>query len=718
MSGFRIINVFLLTVSVISLNAQSYEPLKINPPPVIDGILSENEWHECMPVNEFVTFIPDFDRIMENPTTAWMCYDSDNLYFAFKCYDKEPDKIKSSVNARDNIRPDDWVCINLDSFNDQQSLYAFYVNPGGIQMDSRFSAGTEDFSEDFVWFSAGSIDNDGYSVEMRIPLKSIRFSNREPVEMSIFFERFVSRTSEHASWPRLDPAKGYAFLSQMAPLTISGVKHYSLFELLPAFTYGYSNTQKDGNLTKENREPKLSLTAKYGITSQLILDATINPDFSQIESDAGQVDVNLRSQLYYSEKRPFFLEGNEIFNIAGESSSEVDPVIAFIHTRTIIDPLTGTKLTGKAGKNSTLGVLYALDRLPGDDSGNRSFAHFPVVRFKQKIGGENYLGFLLSARETEERFNRIAGVDGQIRIDRATMLGFNGFLSQTRVDKASAPATGHTAAIDMNHDSRNLSWSLTAKEVNTEFGTDAGFITRNGVGYVAGKFKPKFYPKSGFVRRIETELLTAQTHDSFYDMWETLNQFSLQAYMGRSSTLRVRYAFSTEIYLGESFKTGGLTLLASSQITKRFYLAAQYRKVNAIYYSSEPFQGYANKLTLNMNYKPTENLHLDASFTYNDLMRSDDDTRVYDYPIGRGKLTYQINKYLFLRAITEYNGYHNTLLTDFLASFTYIPGTVAYLGYGSLYEKLRWDGDIYVTDERYLEMKRGFFFKCSYLLRF
>jgi hypothetical protein len=128
----------------------------------------------------------------------------------------------------------------------------------------------------------------------------------------------------------------------MAPLTISGVKHYSLFELLPAFTYGYSDTQKDGSLTKENRDPKLSLTAKYGITSQLTLDGTINPDFSQIESDAGQVDVNLRSQLYYSEKRPFFLEGNEIFNVAGESSSEVDPVIAFIHNRTKIEPLTGT----------------------------------------------------------------------------------------------------------------------------------------------------------------------------------------------------------------------------------------------------------------------------------------------------------------------------------------------------------------------------------------
>jgi len=698
-------------------NAEQYTPVKLENPPVIDGILNDEAWTLCSRVSDFITFIPDFDRVMKNPTAAYMGFDSENLYFAFRCDDDEPGKIKSSVNARDNIRADDWVCINLDSFNDQQSLYAFYVNPRGIQMDSRFAAGNEDFSEDYVWFSAGKIDSAGYSVEIKIPLKSIRFRNQEPVEMSIFFERFVSRTSEHVSWPRLDPAKGYAFLSQMSPLTMNGVDHFTLFELLPAFTYGYSDTQQNGALAKDARDPKLSLTAKYGITSQLILDATVNPDFSQIESDAGQVDVNLRSQLYYPEKRQFFLEGNEIFNIAAEGSNEIDPVIAFVHTRSITDPLAGLKLTGKIGKNGTLGVLYALDRIM-DDSGNRTgFSHFPIARYKQRLKGENYLGFLYSGREEENRFNRNAGTDGQIRLDEATMLGFNAFVSQTGGESDTETRIGSTAAIDLSHDTRNLSWSFSAKEISRNYFADAGFISRNGMAYFTGLFKPKFYPSSSFVRRIETELFTSHAFDLYYDMWETLDHASLQAFMGRSSTFKIKYAYSTEIYLGERFKTGGLSILASSQLTKKIYIGCLYRRVNAIYYSSEPFQGYANRLTLNMNFKPTENLHFDLSMVYNDLIRSDDDTKVYEYPISRGKLTYQINKYLFLRAITEYNGYRESLVTDFLASFTYIPGTVVYLGYGSLYEQIRWDGDMYVSDDRFLEMKRGFFFKCSYLFR-
>jgi hypothetical protein len=707
----------MIASSTMIADAERYTPAKLSNPPVIDGILNDQAWTECSPVREFITFIPDFDKELDNPTTAFMGFDSENLYFAFRCDDDEPGKIKSSVNARDNIRADDWVCINLDSFNDQQSLYAFYVNPRGIQMDSRFAAGNEDFSEDYIWFSAGKTDSTGYSVEIRIPLKSIRFSNKEPVEMSIFFERFVSRTSEHASWPRLDPAKGYAFLSQMSPLQMNGVTHFTLFELLPAFTYSYSDTRQEGILGRDVRDPKPSLTAKYGITSQLILDATVNPDFSQVEADAGQVDVNLRYQLYYPEKRQFFLEGNEIFNVASENVNEIDPVTSFLHTRTITDPLAGLKLTGKVGKNGTLGLLYAVDR-NFDELGYRTgFSHFPVARYKQRLKGENYLGLLFTGREKSDRFNRNAGADGQIRLDEATMMGFNAFVSRTGITEETGTRTGSTAAIDILHDTRKLAWSFSAKEISKDYIADAGFITRNGLAYFTGTFKPKFYPDSSFIRRVEAEFFTSHTYDLVYDMWETLDHASLQAFMGRSSTFKIKYAYSTEVYMGERFKTGGLSVLLSSQVTKRLYLGTLYRRLNAIYYSSEPYQGYANRLTFNVEYKPTENLHMDLSLLYNDLTRSDDGARIYEYPITRGKLTYQINKYLFVRAITEYNAYRESLVTDFLASFTYVPGTVIYLGYGSLYERLKWDSDMYVSDDRFLEMKRGFFFKCSYLFR-
>ncbi|MEZ5012611.1 MAG: DUF5916 domain-containing protein, partial [Bacteroidales bacterium] len=346
-------------------------PLKISGKIEIDGILNEAEWKEAPVVTGFKTFVPDYGLDMDSRTDVYMLYDAENLYFAYRCFDVLPDRIKASVNSRDNIRADDWICINLDSFNDQQGLYAFYVNPAGIQMDSRFAGGVEDASVDFVWYSAAVVDDEGYTVEVQIPLKSIRFSNSEPVEMSVFFERRISRESVQGSYPAMDPAKGEAFLTQMQPLVYSGVKHYSLLELLPAFTYTATDAISEGTLTRDERRPSVSLTAKYGITSQLILDATVNPDFSQVEADAGQVDVNLRYKLYYPEKRSFFLEGNENFKIAATQADEYDPVLTMMHSRAIINPLTGLKLSGKVTPGLTIAALYALDRTTGEADGGK-----------------------------------------------------------------------------------------------------------------------------------------------------------------------------------------------------------------------------------------------------------------------------------------------------------------------------------------------------------
>jgi hypothetical protein len=269
-------------------------PVKTNSPLKIDGILDEEVWINNQGISGFRTFIPDFGKELPYNTIVWLAYDDENIYFAFRCYDNEPDKIKVSMDARDNIRQDDWVCVNLDSFNDQQTLYCIYVNANGIQMDTRFAAGIEDLGIDLVWYSAGKIDDYGYTIEIQLPLKSIRFSNKEPVIMSAFFERYVSRLSTHVSFPELNPAKGYAFFGQMQPIQYDGVEHYKLIEILPSVTYSYKGAQEAGSMVTTENKPDAGLTFKYGITSQLILDAAINPDFSQVEADAGQVDANLR----------------------------------------------------------------------------------------------------------------------------------------------------------------------------------------------------------------------------------------------------------------------------------------------------------------------------------------------------------------------------------------------------------------------------------------
>ena len=206
-------------------------------------------------------------------------------------------------------------------------------------------------------------------------------------------------------------------------------------------------------------------------------------------------------------------------------------------------------------------------------------------------------------------------------------------------------------------------------------------------------------------------------HDIEFNMWETLDHVAAWVFFRGATYIKVKGSYSTEIYEGERFNTGGFHALISSQLTKQISLSALYRRTAGIYYD-ELLQGEGNRLTLTANFKPTGNIHLDLQFNYADLSDSATEQLLYQSSIGRARLTYQMNRYFFLRGIAEYNGFYESLLTDFLASFTYIPGTVVYLGYGSMYDKVAWNGSDYIAAGRLLEMRRGFFFKCSYLYRF
>lgn len=695
-------------------------PLRTEKPPVIDGKLDDDLWQKCPTVVNFKTFAPDYGHDATQSTIGYMGYDDENLYFAFRCNDKEPDKIKSAVSSRDNVGTDDWVCINLDSFNDQQSLYALYVNPAGIQMDSRFAAGREDFSADIVWYSAGQMTSDGYTIEMSIPLRSIRYTDTNPVTMSVFFERYISRLSEHSSYPELDPNKGYAFLTQMTQLLYPDVKHFTLFELLPAVTYSQKHKLDAGKLVMDERKGDLSLTMKYGLTSDLILDGTYNPDFSQVEADAGQVDVNLRYALYYPEKRPFFLEGSEIYNIAATQSSDIDPIVSLVHTRMIVNPLAGVKLSGKTDRENTFALLYAMDEIPSDETaGFGSYAHVPILRFKHTLTEDSYLGAIYAGREVMNHNNRVAGADGMLRVTESSMFQFNALYSSTKRDSASGQKPGHSIGIKYDFATRDLEYYLSMNEISEDFTSETGYVTRTGIFGVAGFVRPKLYPASGMFQRIAIDLFSGQTLDKFSDKWETYNYIALRPFFLGSMNATLLYAYSTEIFAGEKFRTDGFQVAIGGLLTKQLRGTLSYRAGKSVYYSSSPYQGTSNRASASVIYQPTENIESNLSIVFSNFHRSSDGVKIYEYPIAREKLTYQVNKYLFFRGIVEYNKFRGRLLTDLLASFTYIPGTVVHFGYGSLYERIKWDSvsSSYLENDGFLESQRGFFFKMSYLWR-
>ncbi len=697
-----------------------FKPLRTNQPPVIDGRLDDPVWRQAPSVSGFKTFIPDFDREPSEKTTAYMAYDAEYLYFAFKCYDREPDKIKAAVAARDTIRADDFICINLDTFNDQQSLYAFYVNPLGIQTDSRFASGQEDFSVDFVWMSAGRIDPDGYSVELAIPFKSIRYSGGRRIEMSIFFERSISRRLEHDSYPPLDPKRGYFFLTQMMPLELVDIKHYTLFEGIPAFTVGqkYSRDAASGVLVREKATPEISFTGKYGLTSQLILDGTWNPDFSQIEADAGQVDVNLRYDLFYPEKRPFFLEGREMFLLAG--AVDTDPLTSIVHTRTIVDPRAGVKISGKLSAKDTVASIFALDEAPSLDplwTGGDRYAGDAVFRYKRALSGDSYLGGFYTGRKYGSGFNQVAGLDGQARLSPSSLLSFYGFGSWTRPAEGATTAPGHALGVDYLYDTRNLGIDLGAQDISRGFQTETGYLTRNGLLRFRAALTPRYYPDSRVIRKVTPQLFFSVLKDEFSGLAETYDSLGVQLLFPGNMVVTMSGAYATEIFLAQRFNTSGGQVTASCQATKQLSLRAQFWRGNAIRYVEEPFQGYGSQAAASVIYQPSDQFNLTLTLTYADLTHELTRQKVFDDAITRGRLTYQMNKYLFFRTIVEYNSYYRQLLTDFLASFTYVPGTVIQFGYGSLYNRVEWADGAFRDAERFLEMRRGLFFKASYLWR-
>jgi hypothetical protein len=651
-------------------------------------------------------------------TIVWMAYDEENLYFAFRCFDSEPDKIKVSVDARDKIRQDDWICVNLDSFNDQQTLYCIYVNANGIQMDTRYAAGKEDLGMDLVFYSAGKVDDQGYSVEIKLPLKSIRFSNREPVMMAAMFERYISRYSMNGTFPPMAADQAMAFLTQLQPIQYNNVKHYTLFEAIPAVTYSYQGEQGGGTMNTILNKPDAGLTLKYGITSQMILDATLNPDFSQVEADAGQVDVNLRYQLYFPEKRPFFQEGNENFRTGATISSELDPVIEFVHTRNIVDPLAGIKLSGKVGLKNSVSIMYAADRLPDSDEINYGkYSHFPIFRYKHNLKNDGYLGMIATSVLKENSYNFVYGEDGNIRLNKSTLLEFHAMMSFTddtviNIDNKRGNALG----LYLHSEKRNIDYAFSAKNVSEYFVSQTGFISRTGISLITGKVTPKIYTESKLFRRFDFEFFTGQTRDNIYDKWETYNSLTLTSLLGGSVRLNLKYNYSTEIYLGQSFSTSGFQSVLRGRAGTKIEGTLAYRIRNAVYYDV-PEQGYGNIFTGDLRYLPFEKLHFQLTSTYQDLFREADNSMLYNYLLLRGRVTYQVNKYLFFRVISEYNSYRNSITTDFLGSFTYIPGTVFHIGYGSLFEKKEWTGTDYAESENYLEMKRGLFVKISYLFR-
>ncbi|MCP5105365.1 MAG: carbohydrate binding family 9 domain-containing protein [bacterium] len=692
----------------------------IDTPPGIDGKLDDPVWSTAARFEKFTSFKPDYGKPSTEKTEVYLCSDRENFYFAARCYQTDASLIKGAVTRRDNMYGDDWIAFCIDTFHDRQSAYAFLVNPLGIQGDGMLDEdGDIDASHDMVWYSKGTMDEKGYTVEMKIPYKSIRFPVKEQVKMGLWLVRNIVRTSENVCYPELFPDGG-AILTQAQPIIVKNMKYNRIVEVLPAFTHARSRGREEGQWAPESRVSDFSLTGKVGITPSLVLDATYNPDFSQVEADAGQVDFNLRYSLYYSEKRPFFLEGMEAFRFAG--NTEDAPLLAVVHTRTIIDPVFGVKLSGKLGGKNNIAAIFALDEplINGGngDSTETGRAAVGIFRFRHIFTKDSYIGGFYTGREVSGGHNRVAGIDGRIRLSNYATAEYHLLGSLSRDAGEEDTVGGHALGLRYNYGSRTVILDIGLQDISRDFRVDSGFLTRRGLTRLAVFGMYRFYPKSKFFQRVEPFYWSYHLLDKESNMTESFNLFTFRVNMARSSSFRFDIMLADEVFAGRRFGRSGIGFQAGSQVTKQLFIHLFYRYSGGIYYDEEnPFPGKTNRASISLEYQPTEKLNTSLDISYSDFYRKSDSGKEYDYTIFRSRTTFQLNRYLFFRGIVEYNMFWERLNLDFLASFTYIPGTVVHVGYGSVREKTRWDGNEYIPADRFMENRRAFFLKVSYLWR-
>jgi len=700
------------------------EAIRAGTAPAIDGSLDDEVWRrEPLSLGEWRSYNPLHGDSIPQRTRVWVAYDERNLYFAFDCQDPQPDRIKTSVTRRDNVWSDDWVGLSIDALGTGQVAYHMMVNPSGVQLDMLNSvSGGEDQSPDWIWDSAGRRTDRGYAVEIRLPLQSIRFARGERVRTGILFWRRVSRLGVSVSWPALEP--GAWVFQKHAPLMFDRLDAPLTRELIPATTYAWNQSRSDPRTwtTGANRG-EFGFSGRAGLTPAATLDATVNPDFSQVESDAFQVEVNRRFPVFFPEKRPFFMEGADIFRLAGIGNGDAS-MVAAVHTRRIVDPLLGLKLTGSSGRVS-FGTLSASDQsadrdLDEGDARRGHDRYFNIARGRYSLGTNSFVGALVTDTRFAGDRNSVAGADLAWQIRENQSFSITALQSWT----ADREGAREGAAVQMNYgvNSRRSTFAAQLEHYDTAFSMDTSFYNRIGFTQAWTYLDLNFYPdkdRHPWLRRVQPFTFTQGGRDRVAGGDDLLNVSGVRIYFTRQGFFRIDRFFGREPWAGRRFDIGRLRTFGNVQLFRWLWVYGYFHGGNGIYYDPvEPFGGKVRQFSAEVRFQPTGRLTQSLAYTRDTFDRPTGE-RVYDIDILNTNTTYQFTRWFALRGIAQYDSARHRVLTDFLSSYELRPGTVIYAGYGSLIERRDYRDGEWVTGEgRYRPSSRGVFLKASYLYRF
>jgi len=744
---------------------------RVHHAPKLEDFLENHPREAELMVTDFRQNTPGDGTPATESTTVYLSYDDKNLYAVFVCHD-EAGEIRAHLSKREASDQDDGVGVLLDTYRDFHRAYFFYSNPLGVQTDAIYTEGQGyDFSFDTLWDSAGRVTSDGYIVFFSIPFKSLRFSSDAEQTWGVALYRVILRKGEYDYWPYVTQ-RVEGLTQQFAP--VSGLDNVSPGRNIQFIPYGLLANDRFLNQPNppsaatppaflDRFEHRAGLDAKFVAKDSLAFDVTLNPDFSQVESDDPQLTVNQRFAVFFPEKRPFFIENAGFF---------ATPVNLFF-SRRIADPQFGSRMTEKLGK-WTLGALVIDDRRPGQRFSAGPYntrAVDGVVRVTREFGNQSYIGGFFSSRDFADTSNRVASLDTRLKFSKNWVVDFQAVHSWTRQylnaernclsfassDPIIGSQQGNALWADASYSGRHFLFHADYQDYSPNFCTEMGFVNRidirqsnaNG-GYF---WRPE---KSKIVDFGPTASETVNwDHTGVLQDWGAALGFQVD--FTKQTTISISRGEAYELFSAIPFRKHSTAAVFSTAPKK--WLSFNSRFVSGTgedYFPAAPlppFLGNVKKLSAGFTLRPSSRFRFDETYLYYRLGARNGSTppgfnpgqNIFNNHLMRAKLNYQFTKELSLRLILDYNATiansnlldlqtnlgsfdggpiapAKQLTTDVLFTYLLHPGTAVYVGYNNGYSDLilRPGPPPSVTAQGAPNnsTSRLFFVKLSYLLRF
>lgn len=750
-SIFALLLMLLLGGSITGL-AQAERPRlrvpRVSTPPRLEDYMrgASNANEVC--VSDFRQREPGDGVPVSLATTACLSYDRQHLYIVFICKD-DPAKVRARLARREAIFEDDVVGVILDTFRDRRRAYLFLVNPLGIQADGITGEGQEDdYSFDTLWYSEGRLTEDGFIVWMAIPFRSLRFPAARTQTWGIALARGIQRLNEQSFWPYIT-RRVAGFHQQLA--TLEGLEDISPgrnWQFIPYGAFAAARfldpTGTNGPVWRTEIEGRGGMDAKFVLRDAVTLDLTVNPDFSQVESDDPQVTLNQRFEVFFPEKRPFFLENAGFFRTLEN----------LFFSRRIVDPQFGARVTGKVG-HWALGALAIDDRAPGRsvapaDPAYGRRAAIGVLRVQREFAEQSSVGVLLSRRSFMSQSNNVLALDTLLRLSPNWTL--NGQIMRSVTRRDGGRFSGPAYSLDLSYSGRRFFYSGEYVDRSPRFHSQLGFIRRVDVRQMEHFVRYRWFREGKRLQSFGPNVFTLVNWDRRGRLQDWIISSGFQAQFAGPTEIGFRRSESFELFRDLGFRKHETSVSASTAWLRWLSLGGSYRFGKGVnFYPApgvEPFSATTANGELELTLRPTAQLRMSQVYLYSRLGTHGDSlpwsqaqrvaprgesVSVFNNHLFRTKLNYQFTRELSLRTILDYSAVlpnpslvraerEKRIAVDVLITYLVNPWTALYVGYTNRWENLGLDpaapGGIRRLGAPTHSTGRQVFVKFSYLFRF